>query len=83
MLMINIFLKKESCWWIIGIMPPKRGVRRGGRRGRGRGAGRNQPTEGQAEQRIPTAPVTHVEFAALSAHMEQRFTELMTAIAQN
>ena len=62
-------------------MPPREEVRRGGRRGRGRGAGgrgrgagRNQPTEGQAEQRIPAAPVTHVEFDALSAHMEQRFT---------
>ena len=80
MLMIKTFFK-ECCWWIIGIMPPREEVRRGGRRGRGRGAGRNQPTEGQAEQRIPVALVTHVEFDALSAHMEQRFTELMTVIA--
>ncbi|XP_031745383.1 uncharacterized protein LOC116405582 [Cucumis sativus] len=76
--MANATLRLSS-----GIMPPRGGVRRGGRRGRGRGAGRNQPTEGQAEQRIPAAPVTHVEFDALSAHMEQRFTELMTAIARN
>ncbi|XP_031741313.1 uncharacterized protein LOC116403826 [Cucumis sativus] len=83
--MANATLRLSS-----GIMPPREEVRRGGRRGRGRGAGgrgrgvgRNQPTEGQAEHRIPAAPVTHVEFDALSAHMEQRFTELMTAIAQN
>ena len=51
-------------------MPPRGGVRRGGRRGRGRGVGHNQPVEGQAEQQIPVAPVTHTELAVLTAHME-------------
>ena len=64
-------------------MPPKRDARRGGRRGRGRGAGCNKPVEGQAEQQIPAAPVTHTDLATLAAHMEQRFMDLMVDMAQN
>ena len=60
-------------------MLPKRGARRG----RGREAWLNQPAEGQAEQQIPVAPLTQSDLAALAAHMEQRFTEHMTAMAQN
>ena len=56
----------------------------GGLKGRGRGARRNPLIEGQAHQHVPAAPVTHTDLATLSAHLEQRFTKLITvAMPQN
>ncbi|KAA0046942.1 gag protease polyprotein [Cucumis melo var. makuwa] len=55
-------------------MPPRRGARRGGGGGRGREAGLVQPeVQSVAQATDTTAPVTHVDLAAV----EQRFRDLI------
>lgn len=50
-------------------MPPIRDAHRGGLRGRVKGVRRNQPAEGQAEQNVPTTPVTHTNLV-VSVHLK-------------